>query len=669
MGFLAPLFLAGLVGIGLPVWLHLLRKQQETPVPFATLMFLEKTEQRHTRKKQLRYLMLFSLRALIVLLLALIFAQPFYREPLAVTQSSRLVVLGLDASLSMQRGGLAEAARGAALEVVNANAGKAMQVISFAHGASLLTEVTNDADKVRDAIRSWKPGASSGSFAELAQAATSIHTNEKKPLDLHVISDLQASAMPASFDESKLPPGTALTAHPVGAANQDNLSIDAVDAPARVAPASKVLVRAVLASYAEADREVPVGLYFDDRKVASTTVKLRAGERGEAAFDEVEPGPRWTRAEVRIESEDALPQDNRFAFAIEKTDLQTVAFVSGATVNLSAKYMETALAAIPNTLYRFQMLAPGQLTEENVRTFAYVVVDAGTGVFPAIAADLSRFVRSGGAVWILLPRNATPGTAIPLVETTLRSASQGAERGELRLDTLAQAHPVLEGLDGLRSIRFLSAWNVEEEGLEVLARLGDRTPVLLEKRLGDGRILVLTSALDSASNDIPFHPIFVPFVERVSRYLSGLTARTASRRVDDFFEIRAPGATGAAAGYEVTSPSGTRLVSRSESLDTDGVLLEEPGFYKVERVGGREELVAANAGARESNLARMDDAQLALWKQSGGDAVAADQAAASPDSQRRVPFGWYGFLLLAGVLMAESIVANRFWRRSSGDEL
>ena len=669
MGFLAPLFLAGLAGIGLPVWLHLLRKQQETPVPFATLMFLEKTEQRHTRKKRLRYLLLFSLRALIVLLLALIFAQPFYREPLAVTQASQLVVVALDGSLSMRREGLAEAARQQALAVVNANAGKAMQVISFAHGATLLTEVTTDASKARDAIRTWKPSASAGSFAEVAQAAASIHANEKKPLDLHVISDLQSSGMPASFEESRLPPGTKLTAHPVGEALQDNFAIDTADAPARVSPGGKVLVRAVLASHAAAERSVPVGLYFDGRKVGSASVNLKAGELGEAVFPELEPGPRWTRAEVRLEAEDALPEDNRFAFAIEKTDLQTVVFVSGATVNFSAKYLETALAAIPNTLYRFQMMAPAQLTQENVRTFAYVVVDAAAGVFPAIRADLSRYVRSGGAVLLLIPRSATPGTAIPLAETTLRSASEGTERGELRLDTLSQAHPVLEGLDGLRSIRFLSAWNVEEEGFDVLARLGDQTPVLLEKRLGDGRVLLLTSALDSASNDSPFHPMFVPLVERVSRYLSGITARAASRRVDDFLELRAPGAAGVPGGYEVTSPSGTVLISRSESANAGGVMLEEPGFYRVERAGGREELVAANVSARESALSRMDDTQLALWKESGGDAVASDQAGGNTESQRRVPLGWYGFLILAGVLVAESVISNRFWRRSSAEDL
>ncbi len=668
MGFLAPLFLAGLVGIGLPLWLHLLRKQKETPVPFSTLMFLQKTEQRHIRKKQLRYLLLFALRVLIVLLLALIFAQPFYREPLAVTQSSRLLVVALDSSLSMRREGLADAARREALSVVDANAGKAMQVIAFAHGATMLTEISNDAEKAREAVRAWKPGYSNGSFAELAQAATSIHANEKKPLDLHLVSDLQASGMPAGFEESQLPPGTELAAHTVGEAKQDNWSIDAVVAPSRVAPGAKALVRAVLASYAGEDRELPLGLYFNDAKVASASVKLKAGERAEAAFSELEPGPRWTRGEVRIEATDALPEDNRFDFALEKTDLRTVAFVSGATVNLSAKYMETALAAIPNSLYRFQMLAPGQLSEDNIRTFAYVVVDAGAGVFPAIAADLSRYVRSGGAVWILLPRGGESGAKVPLADTTLLGMSQGAERGELRLDTLAQAHPILEGLDGLRGIRFLSAWKVDEKGFDVLARLGDRTPVLLEKRLGDGRVLLMTSALDSASNDIPFHPVFIPFMERVSRYLSGLTAPAASRHVDEFFEVRAPGAMGAAAGYEVTDPAGVRLVSRAESLATDGVLLEEPGFYRVERLGGREELVAANVGARESDLTRMDAAALALWKQSGGEAVAADRAESKNDSQRRIPVGWYGFLLLAGVLIAESAVANRHWNQDPDGE-
>ena len=41
MGFLAPWFLAGIVAVGLPLWLHLLRQYRSTPQPFSSLMFFE----------------------------------------------------------------------------------------------------------------------------------------------------------------------------------------------------------------------------------------------------------------------------------------------------------------------------------------------------------------------------------------------------------------------------------------------------------------------------------------------------------------------------------------------------------------------------------------------------------------------------------------------------
>jgi hypothetical protein len=664
MGFLAPAILAGVLAVGLPVYLHLLRRQQEQTTPFSTLMFLERTEETHIRQRQLRYLLLFALRALLVLLLALVFAQPFYRQPAAAVQADRLLVVALDSSLSMTRDGLPEAAREAALAVLNANQGKPTQVLSFARGSVLLTEVTSKGDVLRDAVRSWNPGASAGSLAELAQAASSIHANEKKPIDLHVVSDFQASAMPADFQESKLPPGTNMVEHRVGR-SADNWAVTSVIAPARVAPAGKMDVRVLVSSYAEADATIPLGLYFGDRKVASASVEVASGDRAQAEFLNVEPGPRWTRGEVRLERDDALEADNRYHFAVEKTDLQAVAFVSGASVNLSAKYVETALAAIPNTLFRFQQIAPAQLTEQNIRSFAYVIIEAAPGVLQAIPADLQRFVRSGGSLLLLLPRSATAGMALPVAQTSLRSSSQGTERGDLRIDTMDPGHPVLQGLDGLRGVRFLSAWNLEEDGLQVLARLGDNTPVLAEKRLGDGRVLLLTSTLDSASNDIPFHPVFIPMVERVSRYLSGLSARELSRRVDDFYEVRIPGAAAVAAGYEVTGPDGRRVVGRAESLETDGFSLERPGFYRLERAGGREDWVAANVSPRESNLAAMDETQLAIWKASADDAATTASGAASSENERRVPFGWYGLLLLAGLLLAESVVANRYWRNSA----
>ena len=54
MGFLAPWFLAGLVAVGLPVYIHLLRRHVTTPRPVSSLMFFERGTQSSTRHRKLR---------------------------------------------------------------------------------------------------------------------------------------------------------------------------------------------------------------------------------------------------------------------------------------------------------------------------------------------------------------------------------------------------------------------------------------------------------------------------------------------------------------------------------------------------------------------------------------------------------------------------------------
>src|ERR1700691_4362141 len=115
MGFLAPWFLAGLVAIGLPFWIHLLRQYRSTPHPFSSLMFFEKRTQSSIKHRRLRYLLLLSLRALLLLLLVLAFANPFINRTAAGVNGEKLQLLVIDNSFSMRAGTrLADAKREAA---------------------------------------------------------------------------------------------------------------------------------------------------------------------------------------------------------------------------------------------------------------------------------------------------------------------------------------------------------------------------------------------------------------------------------------------------------------------------------------------------------------------------------------------------------------------------
>ena len=61
MGLLAPWFLAGAAALGLPIYLHMLRRHKNTPHPFSSLMFFERRTQSSIKHRRLRYLLLLSL--------------------------------------------------------------------------------------------------------------------------------------------------------------------------------------------------------------------------------------------------------------------------------------------------------------------------------------------------------------------------------------------------------------------------------------------------------------------------------------------------------------------------------------------------------------------------------------------------------------------------------
>jgi len=103
MGFLAPWFFAGLAALGVPVFVHLLRKHVATPRPVSSLMFFERGTQSSTRHRRLRYLLLFALRSALVFLLVLAFANPFVRRASA-GRNGRLLLIVLDHSFSMRAG-------------------------------------------------------------------------------------------------------------------------------------------------------------------------------------------------------------------------------------------------------------------------------------------------------------------------------------------------------------------------------------------------------------------------------------------------------------------------------------------------------------------------------------------------------------------------------------
>ena len=129
MSFLAPLFLLGALAVVGPILFHLIRRTTREVTPFSSLMFLRESPPRVTRRSRLENLWLLLLRCLVIGLLALGFARPFFpakTTPLALAA-------GTDQALNSMR------ASGSALTTMSSPSTSASSsVISRATGGTAM---------------------------------------------------------------------------------------------------------------------------------------------------------------------------------------------------------------------------------------------------------------------------------------------------------------------------------------------------------------------------------------------------------------------------------------------------------------------------------------------------------------------------------------------------
>jgi hypothetical protein len=210
-------------------------------------------------------------------------------------------------------------------------------------------------------------------------------------------------------------------------------------------------------------------------------------------------------------------------------------------------------------------------------------------------------------------------------------------------------------------VKFYFAVQVDPGNAQVISRLTDQTPLLMEKKEGEGRVLLLTSGLDNLTNDFPLHPAFVPFVEQTARYLAGIDNRSGSRVVDSFLDLRT--AKEQSVGVEVIDPDGRRPLSLKEATTAQTYQLSRAGFYQLRLANGRQDLIGVNPDRRESDLDVIPDDVLALWRGNGNAPQQATTGAGQvqPESQTK-PFSlwWYAMLLLLIAAVAESLVSSQY---------
>jgi len=674
MGLFAPWFLAAAAAVGIPIYLHLLRRRTTTPRPFSSLMFFEPRTQSSIRHRRLRYLLLLSLRMALLVLLALAFANPFIRRPAARTPSGSLLLLVIDDSFSMRAGTRMSDAKREAMAVLSSRRSSApVQIMALDAQLHQLTPRTRDSATLRAAIDSVQAGDSRSSFAELARAVRLVSDEAHASVELHFVSDMQRSSMSATFAEMAFPATVTLVLHPVATAATPNWTVESVTAPGQLwGPAKDARpahVQAVVAGYATPAAARTASLIVNGKTIASKEVRLAPDGRATVEFPSLDVPYGVSRCEVRIDSADAFPNDDGYLFAVRRSDPQNVLFVHAVSDARSLRYFGDALRSAAESAYVLQSASVEQMPALSFSKYGFIVLSNLFGLPASLEAGLLANVKSGGSVLIALGTSASRGR-VPIFDQTIRGVhdyARGSPRGRepfVSVGDTDRSHASVGRTGSLSGVKFFYAVDVDPGDAHVVARLTDGTPLLLDKKVGEGRVMLLTSGLENLTNDFPLHPAFVAFVEQTARYLSGAERPASARIVDSSFDLRTAREPEGAQrlGVEVVDPDGHRPLSLTEAATAQALRLTRAGFYQIRLANGREDIVGVNPDRRESNLDVLPQDVQALWRGSPTpvESTAVLAAGNAPPESEPVSVWWYIMLIALVAALSESWLASRY---------
>jgi len=674
MGFFAPWFLAGVAAVGLPIWIHLLKRHKTDPRLFPSLMFFEKREVSSVRHRRLEYLLLFALRTAMLILLALLFANPFIKRDPAAIDSKKVLVIAVDDSFSMRAADrLAKAKDQARSLITSMKPGDRAQIVALGGTVQALTQLIADPAELRTAVETIKQSDSRASFGELARYIRTLGESTHEQLEVHLISDLQKSALPPGFADLRLDASTTLVFHQIGTP-APNFAVETVTAPARIFDPKKVRVQATIASFAGPDDKLDavkknVSLVLNGKVLQTKSVDIAPGGRAQAEFLGLDAPYGLNRGEVRVEEADSLPADDRFYFSTERTDPRKVLFIDDGRHPRAQLYYRAALDSAGDAQFQMEVVRPDAAANQQLTHYAFVVLnDVGT-VSAALEDALKKYVSAGGSVLIALGPASAAQPRVPLLDDSIEASSYAGREGDrfLNVSEIDAGHPALRSVERFSGVKFYQAIHVSPSKSRVLARLNDGTPLVLERQLGEGKALAFASTFDNVSNDLPLHASWVPFVEKSAAYLAGSGAeQPVNLVVDSYVELRTADNKSAAA--EVLDPDGKRLLSLEEATSARNFAVNKEGFFELKTASGRHTLLAVHADRRESDLAVIPQETLDLWRGTGAEPSARGGAGSNAEKKPWPLWPWLLLLLLC-VAMAESLVADRHLRPTANPEI
>jgi hypothetical protein len=622
----APAALALGVLVALPIAAHLARQVPRERQPFGAMLLLQRVVKRLRRRRRVKDPLLLLLRVLAVAAVALAVTGPAITVPgpPPTFGGTGRVVLVVDRSLSMamlDRGAsLLQQSRDRATTIVrDLPPGTRVGLVAFDdHALRLTTALTPDRDRVLAQLAAIEGTSGRSNLREALLEARKLLAGE--PGEVILLSDEAGPRMvgeAAGEIERLIAQGSTLIPQRIAGRPPRNVAVK--DAKYGDGPEGGI-VTVRLANYGPDPIEISCDVTLPDGAKIPIFVDLPPEGEAEERITvpaEAEGGV----GEVACDDPD-LPLDDARYFHLPRVGASRVLVVDGDPGDTPTRsetyFLEKALAPWGGRSgVSVDVIAPGGLAE--------ISPDTHRVVFLANVADprpfgprLVDFVRRGGALVVGVGDQVTPdrynaalGSILPSPLRTTRAIADAGEQGvPLALpdaDLPLFAPFRRSGRASFARVTSHTVVTLEPyadvaDELTTLLRYQNDLPALVERRVGEGRVVLWTSTFDLGWSGLALQAVYMPLVQRLVSWLGAEAGGTAERLVGTVGDPVVVELTDLLVAPTVIGPDGAEVAAR-----TDGTKLSfvpaRPGAYTLTLEGSPPlAFVAVNTDPEESDV-------------------------------------------------------------------
>src|SRR5262245_26564063 len=546
--FLHPIYLFALIAASLPVLIHLLNRRKLKRIRFPAVRFILLSQKRISRSYRLRHWLLLALRTLAVVFLAGLLANPIFQTGAGLFAGGgpvALVIL-LDNSLSMtwssDGDGFKQAKEAAGLLISALNDGDRAALIPTNIEGREPFRLKGQKDVLLKELECIEIADGTANLSAALAKAYELLQEPAGQKEIRVITDMGLTGWD-QFSMAALKqvdPSVPLKLIRIGRKQQPpNASIKEIRLVSQAVGVNlPIQIEATVANFGDSEiKELLTQLSIDvqNREQKLATVP----PRGEATvtFQTRLTTPGSHTGQVTLKK-DGLAGNPFAHFTLDAQDHLKVLVVDGdpqtSLVQSETFFLTRALNPAgerDSSLFLPTVILPDGLNSATLESYQVVILCNVASLSDAVAAKIQNFLRQGGGLLIFGGDKFQPeiySQKLPQgFPVQLRDKKVGLEANGEKIEKFDLTHPALQILsdatlvESLKSARVWGYTRGAQPAGSVLIALANGDPVLLEQKVGAGKVLLSTTSADRDWNDLPVKTVYLPLMQALTQYLAG----------------------------------------------------------------------------------------------------------------------------------------------------